>query len=278
MKKLIKMLAVISAAALMAGTFVSCGGKSAKELKPNAESDFKYTMTEDGAGVKITGYIGQSPEIIIPDTIEGLPVLEVEQLAELDHAFGEPYWNNIFDTWVQPKNNITITHISFPDSVRLTGDTGFMPVSLSLKNYDALEYIKFSAGMDSHPDKGGTYSAPVYSVATGKPVVVSSMPVLENCDKLTTVVIPEGVKVVPSFMDCKALKSITLPSTIEVIPDLCFYGCSGLQEIIIPETVSQITFDTKHYDFVSTNNAFEGTSLNLATQAKLKQLGYNGAF
>ena len=42
-------------------------------------------MTDDGAGVKITAYIGTSLKIIIPAEIEGLPVLEVEALAECDH-------------------------------------------------------------------------------------------------------------------------------------------------------------------------------------------------
>lgn len=40
--------------------------KGSDSLKENPSSDFKYTMTDDGAGVKITAYIGKSPKIIIP--------------------------------------------------------------------------------------------------------------------------------------------------------------------------------------------------------------------
>ena len=88
----------------------------------------------------------------------------------------------------------------------------------------------------------------------------------------------------PNFEDCKALKSITLPSTVEVIPTSCFSGCTSLEEIIIPETITKITFDTKTFDdywgeeTINKSYAFSGTHLNLATQAKLKQLGYNGEF
>ena len=286
MKKMVKALAVISALALMVGSFVSCGGKdagkggtknekSAKELKPNPESDFKYTMTDDGQGVKILNYIGKNPKIIIPETIEGLPVLEVEKLAELDHEYGDLYWNSFLEEWLYHKNNVTITHISFPDSVRSTGSIGL--IGMSLSNYDALEYIKFPAGIETHPNRDG-----VLSVTTGKRVLDSSIPSVESCDKLKTVIIPEGIKVLPNFAGCKSLKTITLPSTVEVIPHFCFNNCSSLEEIIIPESVTQITFDTK-YDMggledLRKSSAFEGTKFNLATQAKLKQLGYNGKF
>ena len=106
-------------------------------------------MIYDGAGVKITAYIGKSPKIIIPAEIEGLPVLEVEALAECDHEEDE-YWNDILDKWVQEKNNITITHIVFPDSVRKTG--GDYEDRLILDNFDALEYVKLPAGIKEWED------------------------------------------------------------------------------------------------------------------------------
>ena len=84
--------------------------KSSDSLKENPSSDFRYTMTDDGAGVKITAYIGKSPKIIIPAEIEGLPVLEVEALAKCDHEEDE-YWNDIFDKWVQVKNNIMLMRL-----------------------------------------------------------------------------------------------------------------------------------------------------------------------
>ena len=107
-------------------------------------------MIYDGAGVKITAYIGKSPKIIIPAEIEGLPVLEVEALVECDHEEDE-YWNDIFAKWVQVKNNITITHIVFPDSVRKTG--GDYEDRLILDNFDALEYVKLPAGIKEWEDK-----------------------------------------------------------------------------------------------------------------------------
>ena len=295
MKKIGKLVAAITVATLVFGNFASCSKKgesaekTAKEkktskdvaLKENPASDFSYTMTDDGQGVLIKKYIGSSPKIIIPATIEGLPVLEVENLADLDHEYGDLYWDNLWDDYRYHKNNVTITHISFPDSVRYTGNRN-NKVAMSLKDYDALEYIKFPAGIETHP--ATSFGDPLLDAVSGEQVLASSIPSVEGCDKLNKVIIPEGIKVLPNFQDCKTLKSITLPSTVEIIPDSCFSGCTNLEEIIIPETITKIIFDTKTFDEYwgketrYNSFAFEGTHLNLATQAKLKQLGYNGQF
>lgn len=293
MRKNGKIVAAIAVATLVFGNFASCSKKGesaekpAKEkktskdvaLKENPASDFSYTMTDDGQGVLIKKYIGSSPKIIIPATIEGLPVLEVEYLADRDHEYGDLYWNDWCDDYRYPKNNVTITHISFPDSVRHTGGSYG---GMSLDNYDALEYIKFPAGIETHPATTYGEPLPLLDAVTGKQTLASSIPSVKDCDKLNKIIIPEGIKVLPNFQDCKALKSITLPSTVEVIPDSCFSGCTSLEEIIIPETITKITFDTKYVDYgrenIYENHAFKGTHLNLATQAKLKQLGYNGEF
>lgn len=282
MRKNGKIVAAIAVATLVFCNFASCSKKGdsaekpAKEkktskgvaLKENPASDFSYTMTDDGQGVLIKKYIGSSPKIIIPATIEGLPVLEVEDLADLDHEYGDLYWDYLWNDYRYPKNNVTITHISFPDSVRYTGNSN--NVAMSLYNYDALEYIKFPAGIETHP--ATSFGDPLLDAVTGEQVLESSIPSVEGCDKLNKIIIPEGIKVLPNFKDCKALKNITLPSTVEVIPKSCFSGCTSLEEIIIPETITKITFDTKYVDYgrenIYENHAFKGTHLNLATQAK----------
>ena len=206
--------------------------------------------------------------------------MEVENLADLDHEYGDLYWDYQLDDYRYHKNNVTITHISFPDSVRYTGNSN--KVAMSLKDYDALEYIKFPAGIETHP--ATSFGDPLLDAVSGEQVLASSIPSVEGCDKLNKIIIPEGIKVLPNFQDCKTLKSITLPSTVEIIPDSCFSGCTNLEEIIIPETITKIIFDTKTFDeywgkeTIYNSFAFEGTHLNVATQAKLKQLGDKGKF
>lgn len=256
--------------------------KDNSSLKENPASDFKYTMTDDGTGVKITKYIGKSPKIIIPATIESLPVLEVTGLADKDHDYGELHWNSLQDEWVYFKNNVTITHIVFPDSVRSFGGYNEFLDSyqnIDLSDFDALEYVKLPAGLlqpDVKPEPGITLDKNIKNS--------SIMPQLYNCDKLKTVIIPEGLKVMPDLSNCISLESITLPSTICQMGS--FEGCTNLKEIIIPDTITSIVFDYTEtdlrYGYKITNTKtcgyFEGTNLPLATQAKLKQLGYEGKF
>ena len=229
-------------------------------LKENPASDFRYTLTDDGAGVKITEYIGKSSKIIIPAEIEGLPVLEVEKLATRDHEYGNLFWNSALGEYVYPKNNVTITHIVFPDSVRSTVYGGW--TGLSLSDFDALEYVKLPAGINLQIE---SWEMPE-----------SYLLDLSNCDKLKTVIIPEGSKYIPKLSGCTALESISFPSTIEYVSQAAFAECSNLKEITIPDNVEKISF--AFYDWIESHNQFVGTNLNLSTQSKLKQLGYTGQF
>ncbi|MBB5219661.1 putative small secreted protein [Treponema rectale] len=290
-----KRVFVFFATVLLAFSFSACNKKDGKKedqsktetvskdvkedkgvLKENPASDFKYTMTDDGTGVKITEYIGKSPKIIIPAEIENLPVLEVEDLAKRDHEYGEAYWSSIFEEWTYHRNNVTITHIVFPDSVRSTGlkDVG----ALSLEHYDALEYVKLPAGIIEWEDKDipSLYYTAHKSPLTGRGVPVNTLPQMSNCAKLKTVIIPEGIKAIPVFENCPALESISLPASVEYVPPRAFTNCGSLKEVNIPDSVEKIAFYYKG-EFLEPEQ-FGGTNLNLKTQAKLKQLGYTGTF
>ena len=82
----------------------------------------------------------------------------------------------------------------------------------------------------------------------------------------------------PEFSNCKALDSISLPSTVEYLSGNAFNGCASLKEVNIPDSVEKIAFYYIGEYGNSEQEQFVGTNLNLATQARLKQLGYNGSF
>jgi len=88
------------------------------------------------------------------------------------------------------------------------------------------------------------------------------------CFLLEKIVIPEGVEVIGerAFYGCFNLKSITLPKSITTISSEAFGRCSSLEEIIIPESVTKIVFE---------KNIWFPVTLNLKTQARLRQLGYS---
>lgn len=63
-----------------------------------------------------------------------------------------------------------------------------------------------------------------------------------NCDSLTSVIIPDGVKLLKNctFRYCRRLSSVTLPENLEGIESQVFYDCDSLKSIVIPEKVKYI--------------------------------------
>jgi hypothetical protein len=93
-----------------------------------------------------------------------------------------------------------------------------------------------------------------------------------NCKNLTTVTISEGLTLIHEgmFWGCTALTTVTLPSTIRYIDVGSFRDCSALTTLIIPNTIKEIGFS--QYSFLGCGK------LSLATQARLRELGFLGNF
>ncbi len=63
-----------------------------------------------------------------------------------------------------------------------------------------------------------------------------------NCNTMTSVSIPQGVKNIgySAFYGCTGLTSLTIPDSVSAIGDSAFYGCTGLTSLTIPDSVSSI--------------------------------------
>lgn len=69
--------------------------------------------------------------------------------------------------------------------------------------------------------------------------------VFENCTKLSSVTIPEGVTLVPNnaFVGCSELSEINLPTSVESIGASAFASCTKLTSVVLPSEVSEIGRD-----------------------------------
>ena len=228
---------------------------SAETLKPNAESDFRVELTEDGAGVRVLEYIGTSPNVVIPDTIQGMPVVEVKS----NFCGRKHIWTD--DKLRERRDNNSIKKIVYPDTVTSLGDE-FDLWKGDHNDYVALEYVKLSKNLKNQVvPYGGTFRPFTFT----------------GCEKLKEVIIPDEVSFeeMGSFVGCKSLKKINIPASVKILPSDSFSYCSSLQEIIFPESATTYDFDVA---YPSASMAFEGTNLPLALQAKIKQFGYGGQF
>jgi hypothetical protein len=126
-----------------------------------------------------------------------------------------------------------------------------------------------TAVITSYNGRGGRIIIP--DTIQGMPVVQIAEGAFRENTRVTEVVISEGVTAIGAnaFLGCSRLTRVTLPSTIRSIGSGAFNGCGELLEVSIPGGV-RITWN---------GNTFAGSSkLMLATQARLKELGYTGSF
>lgn len=75
----------------------------------------------------------------------------------------------------------------------------------------------------------------------GKPVTSIQPYAFEECESITSVVIPEGVTSIgnSAFAGCTALKSVTLPNSLTKIESYAFCD-TALESIVIPDSVTTI--------------------------------------
>ena len=208
------------------------------------ESDFAVTLTQDNNGVIITRYTGNATRLIIPDTIQGMPVREIGGRG----AFAE---NRSIFSVVIPEGVTRITGYAFQYCRNLVSVT--LPSSLN------------EIGGDTFSDTN------LLEVIIPPNVVRIGNEAFARCERLVSIVLPEGLTEIGdrAFVRCFSLTSITLPSTITKIGVSAFSDCTTLTTIILPDLLGRIEFG---------NNSFQGTKLDLRTQAALRNIGYTGNF
>lgn len=84
------------------------------------------------------------------------------------------------------------------------------------------------------------------SVSIPDSVRIIGVRAFANSDGLQTITIPAGVEEIHdgAFKLCKALKTITLPPAAQLIGDSIFQGCIRLTSITLPENIERIEKDT----------------------------------
>ncbi|MDE5883525.1 MAG: leucine-rich repeat domain-containing protein [Oscillospiraceae bacterium] len=202
--------------------------------------------------VEITGCNGYAEgEMIIPETIEGLPVTSIGV-----SAFG---YQSFLKSVTIPKSvtNIgngafqecsSLKSITIPDSITNIGTGAFSYCF-------ALEKIHVAPGNHYYMDIDGvlfskdqkilvTYPAGKLDQSYFIPDSVTRIGEMAfyYCDSLLSVTIPNNVTIIgwEAFSSCSSLKSITIPDSVTDIEESAFCCCDSLTSITIPNNVTTI--------------------------------------
>ncbi len=168
--------------------------------EPAPAEHFSYTAA-DGA-VTVTAYTGDATVVVIPDSIEGLPVVSIEKNA---------FENN--------KNKENIRAISIPDSVI---DVAYG----ALAGCESLETLRT-------PMATATGALHMGSLFGGESYETNGAYIPTD---LTTLILTAGDAITPyAFYDCP-LEAVFLPAGMTTIGVFAFYGSDHLAYISLDQT------------------------------------------
>jgi len=200
--------------------------------KANPDKDFEYRLNKDGDKVIISKYIGSSGTVVIPLTIEGMPVarLDPEQdvkstgggllgVAKLVAKGGEDgIFKNAVNVYVP--DGIDIWPRVFRDCKRLK----------EVRLPDDLEYI--GEGLFDGCGQLETVSIPSALKSIGAWA-------FKKCKKLTRIDLPDNIGIGSYAFEESGIKQIRWPVSSEAIR-MGTFKKSALESIIIPEGVERI--------------------------------------
>jgi len=158
---------------------------------PVPERDFRYDLTADGKGIRITAYTGTNPNLVIPKTIEGYPVKEIKSNggglfgSSVNIIIKNEEW--ITDNW--DINQYKLITLVIPEGVEIIGSSAFRE-NKSLRKVVLPNTV--------HTIEGWAF---------------------EGCSSLTEINIPTGIRVIgnAAFQGCGELYELRIPDSINSI-------------------------------------------------------------
>lgn len=213
-----KIVCAILAVAMMAGcvqesTFVYAAETKVESAVVNAaaESDFGF----DKATATITEYKGNSDAVEIPDTIDGVAVKAIA-----DVAFA---------------GNDGITEVVIPEGVTTIGAEAF----LRCRN---LKKVTIPDTVTELGELAFFRCESLRTVNLGKGITRIKENTFYGCTSLKTIEIPESVTeiVAHGFYDCSALNKITIPESVTTFGEDVFKGADNVKIVCKKDSMAHI--------------------------------------
>lgn len=187
-----------------------------KEVKAAATyGDFMYELLADGTA-KVTRYIGDDVNVVIPDEIEGYSVTCIGT---------QTFWTNYYK----------VEQISIPDSVTSIEGGAFLGCSL-------IQNIKLPYGLKTIGELAFAMCESLTEIEIPDTVMDIGHGAFQVCSSLKTVKLPESITEInmATFSECEQLDNVIVPGNVTSIQDSAFWGCKSLQKITLPVELKSI--------------------------------------
>lgn len=228
------MLAGLALALMVVPSFAGCSKKGGT-AKAAPESDFKFQLSDDGNFIRITMYKGNAKNLVIPETIQGLPV-------EVINGFYE---------------NKNIKSVVIPSSVKVIGELAF-------SRCESLEKVTLPEELFYIGKNAFSNCVSLKMVTLPEKLFLIEVDAFRNTG-LTSVTLPKGLEYLgEAFRECNNLAEIN-------IPDDAAFLLKNATECV--EALKELD-RTEPFFTVTGNSIFSGSIINesVALQKKLREI------
>lgn len=197
-----------------------------------------YTYTTANGQITITAYTGAGGAVIIPPTIDGLPVTSI----------GASAFNCLYNvTSVEiPSGVISIGQSAFAACGNLTSVT--LPFTVTAIGENAFYYnakltsVNIPSGVLSLGNEVFTDCPALTNISIPASVTSMGTGMFQRCKALASASILASVTDIGTnaFNGCTSLTSVTLPPSLTSLPNYLFYSCTNLTSVSIPSGVTSI--------------------------------------
>ncbi len=206
---------------------------SAIMLTESLESNgFLYTL--NGNTVTITGYNGTEANVVIPEEIDGCPVIEIGESAFSSCSrlisIELPQTIEKIDMWAFMHSGLK--NIEFPESLKEIGGRAFEDCDSLVNIFLPKSVQKIGASVFSYCDKLESV------VIEENSEVVLEAYAFSRCPNLKDVRLSSNISIIERgiFMDCESLCSLQLPTNVKHLGELMISG-TKIASIVIPKGV-----------------------------------------
>lgn len=253
-----KKVKILLTMAAIAFSVMLCGTLNAFAL---TEGDWEFQLLDNEA--EITNYLGDDADVIIPETLYGVPVTRVT--GSNDHYFRRarsityPKTVKVIEEVVcdRSSENAALENVILPEGIEEIGEQAFascknlksikIPSTVkkidtyAFENCTSLASVNFPDGLESIGFLAFSGTALTeLDLSHINPEYRSS--VFSYCKSLKSVKLNNGIVEIPEamFRKCTSLESVYIPNSVTKICQYAFEDCTSLKEIILPTSLKEL--------------------------------------